>query len=65
MKPRIYRRDGEWRADVWAVAGSLPGYWTLDGHLMLKLRWWLMQMNKPPEERLWAMRTDSGTGFVR
>jgi len=63
-KPHIYRRAGLWRADVREVAGARPGYWALDSHLMLKLRWWLMQMNKPLAERLWpcnAQRRDVRT----
>jgi len=58
-KPHIYRRNGQWRADVRSVAGARPGYWTLNGHLMLKLRWYLMQMNKPEQERLWPCQAET------
>lgn len=58
-KPRIYRCDGQWRADVRQVADAYPGYWDLDSHLMLKLRWYLMQMNKPATERLWPCSAES------
>jgi hypothetical protein len=43
QKPRIYMRDGQWRADLRHI--SRP--FSLDTDWVLKLRFWLMQMNKP------------------
>lgn len=45
VKPRIYRRDGQWRADL----RQMPYIPSLDSPSMLQLRWWLVQHNRAEE----------------